>query len=991
MSGTFHLRRQSFNPILLGLALALAPFVRYAAVAFDGFPILAGDLALLGQTNWNFYNAGDAPEGAYMGWLYPPTTSTVGVVNLNRTLPPGNYYLLLKVIDYMGPGRIVATAGGASAAVFPNNDDWNKYWTDPVLLRCDRAFTNLTINLLKTIPNTNTQKYLLRGLYLTTNASENVPLYGFDRIVDWTYPAALSTNAPVKGNLIADASFETGLGHGWGFLAEGYSREMAISSFWRTNDAMVAAYHGDACIRVPVRGSLMSRTHTLKANTFYTLSAWVRAPVPTGIGLGVYNVTTPPPGFSNVVNLYNNTLRATTNWNRVSVSGYCLDYPHCHYQLMIYANPGTEIDALQLEEGPLSDFSPAAPVEIGFRSNTPGRLFFDDEEADLALVARNNASTTHSGRLRYDVYDVQNRRVVHETRDLVLPVAQSVRQAISLPRIRGIFRIVAWIDDVPGTLEEVTYAMLPRPRTVATDVSSVVGVHPNLVPFQLAMHQRLGFKWARAMSPATVFRWAAIEPTPGDIRWFDQEITSTVSHGLTVLGTITGGGTWPAWADNSGLPDLDKWESFVTRLVAHYKDRVKYWEIWNEPIYVFTAQFYAELLKRAALAIRREDPSAKIVAMGGVRRDWMLQVIEALGPDWRLYADIVSTHIYPPGNDPSASHTPDVAMGFKRDLIDRYGVEVWNTETGWWDQGFYRTANSSYSALGEPMRPYLDSERFFQGACYGCECVLANLFHSTGNGLTKYFYYDSRIYATPQYLRSHPTILEFDDSIRAKGIAYAIGGRFLDGARGLGSVTPSIGTTYAYLFDGSAGPWVVLWSNDRLNHELTLSADVIVSDFMGNAGHPTNRIAFGRFPVYVQGAATTADALRAAIVEGRVTDVADTLAPNLSLDEFPTGPISQPDVALRWTAIDETSIPCPTEPNAVTYSCRLEGRDADWSAWTPGTEARYSQLTAGNYVFQVQAKDAAGNLSEIRGCLIVVIPPLNAPPRRPAGLRPMQN
>src|SRR5262249_7319484 len=155
----------------------------------------------------------------------------------------------------------------------------------------------------------------------------------------------------------------------------------------------------------------------------------------------------------------------------------------------------------------------------------------------------------------------------------------------------------------------------------------------------------------------------------------------------------------------------------VTALVSHYKGKVEYWEIWNEPIYTFTPQFYASLLQRAAAAIRQTDPVAKIVGMGGVySKDWILQVMSILGSNWRQYLDVISTHLYPADTDPSGGETESRALAFKQQVIDPFGVEVWNTETGVWDQGFYKSGNSDFSQTGDPMWPYLDSDRFTHGS-----------------------------------------------------------------------------------------------------------------------------------------------------------------------------------------------------------------------------------------------------------------------------------
>jgi hypothetical protein len=570
----------------------------------------------------------------------------------------------------------------------------------------------------------------------------------------------------------------------------------------------------------------------------------------------------------------------------------------------------------------------------------------------LDLVAFSGSGLAYSGTLAYEIYDIFNQKILAGEKPLLIAASGRTTQTFSVPARRGIFRILAWVKDEPRTMEEVTYAVLPRPRTQAVDETSLFGVHPNLMPFELAMHQRMGIKWARAMSPETIFRWSAIEPVEGQITWYDEKVDRAPAYGMNMMGTIGTNNYWPSWADKNGMPDLDKWESFVERLVTHYKGRVKYWEVWNEPIYVFTPEFYAQLLKRAAAAIRRADPSAKIVGMGGVYdKEWIIKVMNLLGENYRDHLDHISTHLYPPSTDPSGGETESRAMAFKRDVIDVYRVEVWNTETGVWDEGFYKGENSNFSPIGEAIWPHFDSERYVRGSFYESERLIANLVHCIGNGLTKYFYYDSRIYVDPSYQKSHPTMLEYDDSIRAKGITYAIAAAFLDGSIGMGSVSNN-SNIYAYLFDRGGKPTVVIWSKDKLNYSLQLGIPGFKAyDIMGNElSNLGTAIQFGRTPVFISSDTISTETFKNAFHSAVISAGTDAIPPALSIDEFPTGPVVANSMMVRWLGIDDTSIPSASDPSAVLYSFKLEGADAHWSAWTPRQYMEYKNLRTGRYI-----------------------------------------
>jgi hypothetical protein len=166
-------------------------------------------LGLSSPPVWNFYDGGDAPDGAFMGWLFGGTMQLTGRIPLPRTLPAGTYNTFIKVISYSGDvGRITVHLGSANTEVSTINRDWNRYWCDPARITATAAFSYVNITLRKTIAPAETQKYLVRGIYITPNLNENFDLYGVDRIVDYTVPAVMDDSPAVKGNLLQNGGFE---------------------------------------------------------------------------------------------------------------------------------------------------------------------------------------------------------------------------------------------------------------------------------------------------------------------------------------------------------------------------------------------------------------------------------------------------------------------------------------------------------------------------------------------------------------------------------------------------------------------------------------------------------------------------------------------------------------------------------------------------------------------------------------------------------------
>ena len=58
--------------------------------------------------------------------------------------------------------------------------------------------------------------------------------------------------------------------------------------------------------------------------------------------------------------------------------------------------------------------------------------------------------------------------------------------------------------------------------------------------------------------------------------------------------------------------DLDKFAAYVHAAVTHYKERVKHWEILNEPGYL-RPEDYAKLLAVAYRACKDADPMCHVI------------------------------------------------------------------------------------------------------------------------------------------------------------------------------------------------------------------------------------------------------------------------------------------------------------------------------------------------------------------------------------------
>ena len=97
--------------------------------------------------------------------------------------------------------------------------------------------------------------------------------------------------------------------------------------------------------------------------------------------------------------------------------------------------------------------------------------------------------------------------------------------------------------------------------------------------------------------------------------------------------------------------ELKEWESFVRQEVRKNKNRIYYWEVWNEPdiglFWYGESKDYLILLKRTYKVIKEENPDAKVIvtldAQDKNRSEFSYELLSLGGED---YFDILSFHPY---------------------------------------------------------------------------------------------------------------------------------------------------------------------------------------------------------------------------------------------------------------------------------------------------------------------------------------------------------
>lgn len=192
------------------------------------------------------------------------------------------------------------------------------------------------------------------------------------------------------------------------------------------------------------------------------------------------------------------------------------------------------------------------------------------------------------------------------------------------------------------------------------------------------------------------FGWDAIESEKGKYNWLfwdDYVKTAVDEYGITLVPYICYTPPWISTGDSTSFwnyppKDNKAFADFVKNLVTRYKDRIKTWELWNEPdIKIYwqgTQEEFAQFIKAGAQAVKQADPDAKVV-LGGIAYD--PDFIMHMFRDYGLshYIDIVNCHNYFETWHRHSVEEITTYLNEIQDIIWRYGDKqaLWVAEVGY--------------------------------------------------------------------------------------------------------------------------------------------------------------------------------------------------------------------------------------------------------------------------------------------------------------------
>ena len=187
-----------------------------------------------------------------------------------------------------------------------------------------------------------------------------------------------------------------------------------------------------------------------------------------------------------------------------------------------------------------------------------------------------------------------------------------------------------------------------------------------------ALARDAGVKWSREE-----FQWHRIEPRPGEFEWsyYDRMVETALDHGIQIYGLLA---YWSSWAQAYTPEGIEAYARWAAAVVRRYRDRIRHWEVWNEPNIFFwrgPRDMYADLLKKAYAAIKDVDPAAQVLGLStaGIDTPFIARMLDLDAP-----FDALTIHPY-------RKHLDETS--FMRELREVRalvgGRPVWITEMGW--------------------------------------------------------------------------------------------------------------------------------------------------------------------------------------------------------------------------------------------------------------------------------------------------------------------
>ncbi|MBL7650039.1 MAG: hypothetical protein JNK74_28030 [Candidatus Hydrogenedentes bacterium] len=539
-------------------------------------------------------------------------------------------------------------------------------------------------------------------------------------------------------NLIPNSSFELGA-DGWSSLGKSTAAGGDLCGLYGVVQAG-ESYDGGHCLRIELGPGLTPVTYSdytlgssqtvvqsaplaaslgwmrVTPGVAYTLSAFMRADrdgVPADLALRFGGNVNAVVG----ADFHSKRVVLGTSWARY-------DFSMVAYTPDVFVALGPNlsetpeasavvwIDSVQLEVssgGPdagsaaPSAYVPREAIELGLNCGRQGNLFDVTEAIGFTVTCANTTPLATEVELHAELEDYFGTRgpeTIH--RWSVAPGARVENfLPLSVPG-GGYYRAhLSW------ELGEIAHSRTIKFSVVESYPSqeSIFGLnHVPTTDGACGQLRKAGVTWARDWS----MKWGSIEAREGtyDFAEIDRQVERIGRAGMNLLPLLPPQPStlWASEAPLEGLPAVersayapapehrDKLNAFIFATVSRYRDRVRYWEFLNEPLWVpwyclpagggYTVDTYIELLKGASAAMKSADPNCVVIGGLSIMANSPMgdEFIQKGGLD---LVDIYNLHPYPEGDGPE-SFAPLMTRILA--TMESRGARkpIWATELSYW-------------------------------------------------------------------------------------------------------------------------------------------------------------------------------------------------------------------------------------------------------------------------------------------------------------------
>lgn len=380
-----------------------------------------------------------------------------------------------------------------------------------------------------------------------------------------------------------------------------------------------------------------------------------------------------------------------------------IDWPLSFYGLAIDTNrntdPNGEIILKSLEYQVLGE-----ALKISLDCGHPLKLLLPERKSPPALTFCNTGSekAVLGGILRIEDF---SGKIHASSINTTLPAGEKV--AIPIP---GDFSMPNWwklqynLVSAAGKKysgEHRFARMIPAGPTAERATGFLFGIcsHPERFGMEKAQTEALAAGLCGAKIMRIDFSWGRIQPQP--TRWnfatYDSLVSLLKKQGIEVQAILGFSVKWavppdfkpknatPKFATRGTFADPALYAVYCGKVAEHYKDSIRYFELWNEPDLVIFANFefekYMELLRAGSSAIRKISADARIMN-GGMASAWTNTKndplcnngwMQILKKDQGKHFDIFAFH----GHGPYTDYTKQLNLLKQNGIIGKSAPRPW--------------------------------------------------------------------------------------------------------------------------------------------------------------------------------------------------------------------------------------------------------------------------------------------------------------------------